>query len=137
MVPPPPRSRSRWTSGQFLGPSSCEAYLCVRMLRKPFFQVSLLYKSATHRSAIYWGPPSNRRLALGVRPVLAREDKPDDALSNILEAIKSKIERRELTSTLVDVATIEAVVLELSRDVDDLAQVTAKTIYWAQWRPDP
>lgn len=52
-----------------------------------------------------------------------KEDDPDQALEHIVNALKSMIERRELKSNLIDVAAIEAVVVELSKNEEDLTQV--------------
>lgn len=38
-------------------------------------------------------------------------------------AIREKIDRRELKSNLVDIKTIEAVVLDLSKDEEEISQV--------------
>lgn len=56
--------------------------------------------------------------------MLSKEEDEDEALQNILEGIKARVERKEQKSTVVDVQAIEAVVLELSKDVEDLNQVT-------------
>ncbi len=61
--------------------------------------------------------------------MLSKEEDEDEALQNILEGIKARVERKEQKSTVVDVQAIEAVVLELSKDVEDLNQVTIFFIY--------
>ncbi|EWM25591.1 dna-directed dna polymerase epsilon 2 [Nannochloropsis gaditana] len=54
--------------------------------------------------------------------VLTHEEDVDGALDAILNAIKGLVERGELRSTLVDRATIETVVRQLTKDEDDLNQ---------------
>lgn len=55
--------------------------------------------------------------------VLSREEEPSQALEVIMGAIREKIDRRELKSNLVDIKTIEAVVLDLSKDEEEISQV--------------
>jgi len=54
--------------------------------------------------------------------VLLREDDFEQALHAIIDAIKTRIERGELTSSVVDHRIIESVVAELSKDERDLSQ---------------
>jgi hypothetical protein len=66
--------------------------------------------------------------------VLTHEEDVDGALDAILNAIKGLVERGELRSTLVDRATIETVVRQLTKDEDDLNQVQRRLIgSYAQW----
>lgn len=52
-----------------------------------------------------------------------KEEDPDRALELILGALKSMLERKELKSNLIDVAAVEAVVVDLSKNEEDLTQV--------------
>jgi len=66
--------------------------------------------------------------------VLTHEEDVDGALDAILNAIKGLVERGELRSTLVDRATIETVVRQLTKDEDDLNQVQRRLMgSYAQW----
>ncbi|CAM9442515.1 unnamed protein product, partial [Sphacelaria rigidula] len=50
-----------------------------------------------------------------------REDDPAGALQAIIRAMKARIERNELSSNVVDVDTVSAVVADLSSREEDLA----------------
>jgi DNA polymerase epsilon subunit 2 len=52
--------------------------------------------------------------------VISREDDQDKALATIVDAIKDRIQRQELTSTVIDIDAITEVIDELSKDDDDL-----------------
>ena len=63
---------------------------------------------------------------------MAKEDDADAALLLIIDAIKGLIDRRELTSSVVSLGTIQSVVLQLSRDQEDLDQVSESTGVFAE-----
>lgn len=52
---------------------------------------------------------------------MIREDDPAGALQAIIRAMKARIERNELSSNVVDVDTVSAVVADLSSREEDLA----------------
>jgi len=53
--------------------------------------------------------------------VLVREDDEEGSLRVVLDEIKSRIERREITSTLINVDNITSIVADLSSSEEDLA----------------
>ena len=53
--------------------------------------------------------------------VLIHEDDAQAALSSVLEAIKERIEKKDIQSTVIDLASIEAIVVALSSTDEDLS----------------
>jgi DNA polymerase epsilon subunit 2 len=54
--------------------------------------------------------------------VISKENNPDESLGAILDAIKERIEKREIKSPVIDVEIITSVVADLSSSSEDLAQ---------------
>jgi hypothetical protein len=53
---------------------------------------------------------------------LSRADNPEGALEDVLVEIKSRIDKKELKSNVIDLEVITSVVAYLSSDEDDLQQ---------------
>eukprot|EP00968_Pinguiococcus_pyrenoidosus_P009585 scaffold743_cov267-Pinguiococcus_pyrenoidosus.AAC.24 len=65
--------------------------------------------------------------------VLAREESWTDSLQLILDALKAKIERGELQSSIIDLDAITGVVADLSKDEDDLKDEALQLTSAFEW----
>lgn len=71
----------------------------------------------------HWSPDP----ILSCRLASIREEDTEAALQAIIRAVKSRIERNELASNVVDIDTISSVVADLSSRDEDLADSSAQT----------
>ena len=60
--------------------------------------------------------------AKALASALSREEDVQAALRVVMEALKTKVERQELTSTTIDLDAITAVVADLTKDEEDVAE---------------
>eukprot|EP00937_MAST-01D_sp_MAST-1D-sp2_P002524 g2524.t1 len=66
--------------------------------------------------------------AKALASMLAREDDVQAALGKVVDALKTRVERQELTTSVVDMDAITAVVADLTKDEGDVAQESIQFI---------